>query len=195
MARSIYIFNIHDLPHRAGEMREYQIDLKLSESVGVDLLSVKPGEVIELDLRIQSVDEGVLATGEISATATGECTRCLDPIIWPISERFTELYYYQKSPGKSGSKKSGRDKPNSRKDQEIDLDEDDLSFMVGDEIDLELAIRDAVILNLDINPLCTEDCAGLCPGCGEKWINLPVDHAHTPDDPRWSALKDFPLKS
>jgi chromosomal replication initiator protein len=63
------------------------------------------------------------------------------------------------------------------------------------EIDLELAIRDAVILNLDINPLCTEDCAGLCPGCGEKWINLPSDHAHTPDDPRWSALKDFPLKS
>ena len=48
MARSIYIFNTHDLPHRAGEMREYQLDLKIAEPVGVDLLSVKPGEVIKL---------------------------------------------------------------------------------------------------------------------------------------------------
>ena len=189
MARSIYIFNTHDLPHRAGEMREHQLDLKIPEPVGVDLLSVKPGEIIEVDLRLQSVDEGVLATARVMATATGECTRCLKPITWPIDENFTELYYYEIAAGKKGSKsKSG-------KDEEIDLDEDDLSFMVGDEIDLELAIRDAVILNLDINPLCTEDCAGLCPGCGEKWISLPADHAHTPDDPRWSALKDFPLKS
>ena len=50
MARSIYIFNTHDLPHRAGEMREYELDLKVTESVGVDLLSVKPGEIIEVDL-------------------------------------------------------------------------------------------------------------------------------------------------
>lgn len=193
MARSIYIFNTHDLPHRAGELREYQIDLKIDEPVGVDLLSVKQGQIVELDLRIQSVDEGVLATGDVSAIATGECTRCLEPIIWPISESFTELYYYENASSKNSGKKRG--KTTSRKDEEIDLDENDLSFMIGDEIDLELAIRDAVILNLAINPLCSEDCSGLCQGCGLKWNNLPADHAHTPDDPRWSALKDFPLKS
>ncbi|MEY3935364.1 MAG: hypothetical protein RI901_794 [Actinomycetota bacterium] len=49
MARSIYIFNTHDLPHRAGEMREYQLDLKIPEPVGVDLLSVKPGELLPLE--------------------------------------------------------------------------------------------------------------------------------------------------
>ncbi len=43
MARSIYLFNTHDLPHRAGEMREHQLDLKIPEAVGVDLLSVKTG--------------------------------------------------------------------------------------------------------------------------------------------------------
>jgi uncharacterized protein len=193
MARSIFIFNTHDLPHRAGEMREYELDLLLTESVGVDLLSVKPGEVIELDLRIQSVDEGVLATGELVATATGECTRCLEPIIWPLTESFTELYYYESAASKNSSKKKGKER--SRKDEEIDLEEDDLSFMDGDEIDLELAIRDAIILNLDVNPLCREDCSGLCQVCGQMWINLPADHAHTPDDPRWAALKDCPLKS
>ena len=95
MARSIYIFNTHDLPHRAGEMREYQLDLKILEPVGVELLSVKPGEIIEVDLRLQSVGEGVLVTARVVATATGECTRCLKPITWPIDEDFTELFYYQ----------------------------------------------------------------------------------------------------
>ena len=189
MARSIYLFNTHDLPHRAGEMREYQLDLKIEEPVGVDLLSVKPGEVIEVDLRLQSVDEGVLATARVMATASGECTRCLKPITWPIDENFTELYYYELAAGKRGSKsKSG-------KDEDIDLDEDDLSFMVGDDIDLEPAIRDAVILNLAVNPLCTEDCPGLEEKQGQSWAYLPAEQSQTLADQRWAALKDFPLKN
>ena len=191
MARSIFIFNTHDLPHRAGEMREYQLDLKITEPVGVDLLAVKPGEVIEVDLRVQSVDEGVLATARVMATATGECTRCLKPISWPIDENFTELYYYEISTNKSANKRGSK----SSKADDIDLEEDDLSFMVGDEIDLEPAIRDAVILNLAVNPLCTEDCPGLEEKQGENWIYLPEVESETPADQRWAALKDFPLKN
>jgi uncharacterized protein len=123
------------------------------------------------------------------ATATGECTRCLKPITWPIDENFTELYYYELAAGKRGSKsKSG-------KDEEIDLEEDDLSFMVGDDIDLEPAIRDAVILNLAVNPLCTEDCPGLEEKQGQSWAYLPAEQSQTPADQRWAALKDFPLKN
>ena len=91
-------------------MREYEIDLKISEAVDVGLLSVKPGAWIELELRIQSVDEGVHATGKVVATATGECTRCLEPIQWPINESFTELYYYETAASKSGGKKKGKDR-------------------------------------------------------------------------------------
>lgn len=106
MARSVFVFNTHDLPHRAGEMREYELDLEISDPLGIDLLSVKPGEIIEIDLRIQSVDEGVLATARVVATATGECTRCLKPIIWPIDENFTELYYYESRAAKTNAKKA-----------------------------------------------------------------------------------------
>jgi uncharacterized protein len=183
MARSIYIFNTHELPHRAGEMREYQLDLKIVEPVGVDLLSVKPGEVIAVDLRLQSVNEGVLATARVMATATGECTRCLKPITWPVDENFTELYYYELAAGKRGTKsKSGKD-------------EDDLSFMVGDDIDLEPAIRDAIILNLAVNPICAEDCPGIADKEGQSWAFLPAEQSQTPVDQRWAALKDFPLKN
>jgi len=193
MARSVFLFNTHDLPHRAGEMREYELDLKITEAVGVDLLSVKPGEIIEVDLRIQAVEEGVLATARVIADATGECTRCLKPIIWPIDESFTELYYYESSSSKSTKKHSSRGK--SKKDEEIDLDEDELSFLDGDDIDLEPAIRDAIILNLAVNPLCSEDCPGLAEKSGENWAYLSASQSQTPTDQRWAALKDFPLKN
>jgi uncharacterized protein len=192
MARSIFLFNTHDLPHRAGEMREYELDLKITEAVGVDLLSVKPGEIIELDLRIQSVDEGVLATARVVAVATGECTRCLKPITWPIDENFTELYYYESSNTKASSKRGSKGKSSN---EEIDLDEDDLSFLSGDDIDLEPAIRDAIILNLAVNPLCSEDCPGSDDKKGENWEYLSASQTQSLTDQRWSALKDFPLKN
>jgi len=195
MARSVFIFNTHDLPHRAGEMREHQLSLLLSEPLGVDLLAIKPGESIEVELRITSVDEGVLATGEITAVATGECGRCLDPITWPIDEAFTELFYYETAASRAAEKgKKGAKSILKREEKkDIDLEADELTFMIGDEIDLELPIRDAVILNLPVNPLCSDECPGLCQGCGEKWINLPADHAHNPEDPRWAALKGLNL--
>jgi len=195
MARSVFIFNTHDLPHRAGEMREHQLSLLLSEPLGVDLLAIKPGERIEVELRITSVDEGVLATGEITAVATGECGRCLDPITWPMDEAFTELFYYETAASRAAEKgKKGAKSISKREEKkDIDLEADELTFMIGDEIDLELPIRDAVILNLPVNPLCSDECPGLCQGCGEKWINLPADHAHNPEDPRWAALKGLNL--
>ena len=195
MARSVFMFNTHDLPHRAGEMREYQLSLPLTEAIGVDLLSIKPAQIISVELRITSVDEGVLATGELTSLATGECGRCLDPINWPIDEAFTELFYYETAASRAAEKgkKGGKNSAKKEEKKDIDLEADELTFMIGDEIDLELPIRDAVILNLPVNPLCSEECPGLCQGCGEKWINLPDDHAHNPEDPRWAALKGLNL--
>ena len=67
--------------------------------------------------------------------------------------------------------------------------------MVGDDIDLEPAIRDAVILNLAVNPLCTEDCPGLEEKQVQSWAYLSAEQSQTPADQRWAALKDFPLKN
>ena len=66
--------------------------------------------------------------------------------------------------------------------------------MVGDIIDLEPSIRDAVILDLPIHPLCDPDCPGLCPECGIKWSLLPEDHAHATPDIRWAGLDGWKSK-
>jgi uncharacterized protein len=60
--------------------------------------------------------------------------------------------------------------------------------MEGDLIDLEPALRDQVVLALPFTPLCSDDCAGLCPECGVRLDDEP-DHKHEDAvDPRWSAL-------
>jgi uncharacterized protein len=72
--------NTYELPRRAGEMKEYELDIVLKERFGVDLISVPAGEVIEVDARLESVTEGVLLSADVYAVAKGECIRCLDPV-------------------------------------------------------------------------------------------------------------------
>ena len=61
-------FNTSELPRRAGEMREYQLDIHLEQPIGIDVIAV-PAGALRLDLRIESVDEGVLATGKFETSA------------------------------------------------------------------------------------------------------------------------------
>ena len=68
------------------------------------------------------------------------------------------------------------------------LDADDELQMEGDIMNLEIPIIDAIILALPVNPLCDEECMGLCPDCGEKWESLPEDHSHGAVDARWAGL-------
>jgi uncharacterized protein len=75
-------------------MKEYTLDLEILERVGVELMAVPVGEVIEVDLRLESVTEGILATGQIYAVAKGECTRCLDPIEIELNRTMQELFRF-----------------------------------------------------------------------------------------------------
>ncbi len=178
-----FSFSCHDLPRRAGEMREYELTYDEHEPIGVPLLAVPSEGPIYVDLRVEAVAQGVLATGTVSAEALGECTRCLDPVTFDIEETFQELFHYQLD---------YRQKPKSNPTEAlVDLDEVELLEMEGDFINLEGPIRDALVLNLPLNPLCSEDCPGLCPTCGLKWIDLPADHAHAASDIRWAGLTDW----
>jgi len=185
---SVFRLNTHELPRRAGEMREYQLDIPAPFRVGVPLIAVPEGDLIELDIRCESVTEGVLVTAELYTVALGECIRCLDPVEITVDRTVQELYRYEPTDDKG--------KKSRKKTEEVDdLDEDDLLYMEGEVANLELPILDAIILSLPVNPLCDEDCMGLCPRCGEKWESLPEDHAHDEVDARWAGLAGLDLGS
>ena len=182
-----FLLNTHELPRRAGEMKEYQLDIEAPFRVGVPLIGVPEKDVIEIDVRCESVTEGILVTADIYAVAVGECIRCLDPVELVIDRKIQELYRYEPTDDK------GR---KSRKKEEdlVDLDEDELLYVEGEQVNLEAPVLDAIILNLPVNPLCDEDCLGLCPDCGEKWDNLPEDHSHGVVDARWAGLAGLALE-
>ena len=175
-----FILNTHDLPRRAGEMKEYQLDIPAHARIGVPLIAVPEGDIVELDIRLESVTEGVLASADIYAIAHGECIRCLDPVEVVIDRKIQELYRYEPTNEKGRKKR--------RDDEDVDLEGEEELQMEGDLMDLEIPVIDAIILTLPVNPLCSDECLGLCPDCGEKWENLPEGHAHEVIDARWSGL-------
>ncbi len=163
---SPYVIPVHDIMHKAGAMREFKLDIEVPSDLGDSIVTVSEGTELDLDLRLESVHEGILATGEVFVDAEGQCSRCLDPLIVPIEVDFQELFAYSLS------------------------NEDD--FVVEDEkIDLEQVIRDEVVPNLPSQPLCNEDCLGLCVECGEKLSDNPKHEHESPVDPRWKALENF----
>ncbi|GAA3043210.1 DUF177 domain-containing protein [Streptomyces olivoverticillatus] len=137
------------------------------------------GAVVELDIRLESVMEGVLVTGTARAPLTGECVRCLEPIERELETDFQEMYSYPDADDRSRPADTGDD---------AEDDEEDMLFLEGDLFDLEPVLRDAVVLTLPLQPVCREDCPGLCSECGARLADDP-DHHHDAVDIRWAALQ------
>jgi uncharacterized protein len=176
-----FLLNTHELPRRAGEMKEYELDIQTTVRIGVPLIAVPEGDVVEVDARLESVTEGILLSAQIYAVARGECIRCLDPVEQIVERTIQELYRYE--PTREKARSRGRDS------DEVDLEAEDELQMDGEFMNLEIPVIDAIILALPVNPLCSPDCLGLCPECGEKWANVAEDHAHEVIDARWSGLE------
>jgi uncharacterized protein len=159
------------LPRQPGATRALKRVVPAPADLGLELISALEGSDLELDLSLTSVSEGVYVSGDVRGSLSGECGRCLDEISEPFEVSIAELYAYEDSTTQETT------------------DEDEVGRMQGDLIDLEPAVRDAVVLTLPPNPVCRPDCPGLCPECGVHLDDLPADHTHEDVDPRWAALR------
>ncbi|WP_208852471.1 YceD family protein [Mycobacterium timonense] len=162
-------FDITRLGRRPGAMVTVRKTVPSPARIGLDMIAIEAGAPLELDLQVQSVSEGVLVTGTVSAPTAGECARCLTPLDGHVDVRLTELFAY----------------PDST--TEATTEEDEVGHIVDDTIDLEQSIVDAVGLELPFSPVCTPDCPGLCPECGVSLAAEP-GHQHDSIDPRWAKL-------
>src|SRR5690606_22715611 len=93
-AASPWVFDTRELVRRAGAMKETSRVVTAPDQIGTDVIAIKAGDPVEVDLRMESVMEGVLATGSVRATATGECVRCLDDVDKRVDVGFQELFAY-----------------------------------------------------------------------------------------------------
>lgn len=188
-----WVFSTRELIRRPGTMREFSRRVTVPERIGTDIMAVQPEGILELHLRMESVVEGVLATGSVRATATGMCVRCLDEVELDLDVAFQELFAYPERAshhrgvvGRTQRQHAGEENQTDTEEEQYELD-DDL-------MDLEEIVRDAIVTALPFQPVCRDDCPGLCSQCGARLADDP-DHQHDLIDPRWSALASLATPS
>ena len=158
-----YTVSVIDIVHRPGEMREKSVDVTVDDEMGNAVIGVRKGSKLHIDARLEALHDGILVSGDVDATADGECVRCLIEVQLPVEVEFQELFAYSF-------------------DEAFDYTVQD------DHVDLEPLVRDAVVLSLPFQPVCQEDCLGLCPECGVRLLDNPGHEHEAPVDPRWAAL-------
>lgn len=153
---------VADLLNRPGARRREQCTGPL-DGVTVVAASVPTGTPMTVDVVLEWVSEGILATGAARARWVAECRRCLRPVEGEVEAEFRELFEPRPTEG-------------------------DTWPLQGDRIDLGPLAREALALALPLAPLCRTSCAGLCGRCGEDLNEGPCGCAPEPADLRWSAL-------
>lgn len=162
MAKGGFVVNVADLLNRPAARRREHLPAPVEAMRVVDT-AVAAGTMATVDAVLEWVSDGILATGTVSADWTGQCRRCLKPVEGRAEAKFQELF-----------------EPQAREGETFPL--------LGDRIDLGPLVRETLLLELPLAPLCTEDCAGLCPTCGADLNAGPCGCEPEVKDPRWAAL-------
>lgn len=152
------------LMDRPGEWSRLDITAAAPADLRIELIGVPAGSPMQLDLQLESVVEGIYVSGSVRAVAEGQDARTLEDLELPLDVAITELFVYESAP------------------------EDEESYVVsGDRIDLEPAIRDALVMALPFRPLKDGDDGGDY----SYTLGEDIDAGADEDDPRWSALKSL----
>lgn len=109
--------------------------------------------------------------GQLQTTLQLACSRCLEPFPLPLALDFGERYAAEARPDAAG--------------------EADIHAFTGAEIDLSEQLLNQIQLALPMQPLCRENCLGLCPRCGTNLNQSSCSCAAAEIDPRWEKLKAF----
>lgn len=160
--------DVVDLIAKPGASRRVERAERL-ENLSTEMASVPEGSPVEFDLLLESVVEGILASGTLSSEMTFRCARCLKEFTGEVEVRVRELFAHTV------------------------LEDEDHYPITDEQIDLEPMARDALLLQVPFSPLCTSDCLGLCSRCGGD-RNLDECSCGPEVDERWAALSSMRLE-
>ena len=157
---------------RPGTSRRIDVAMAAPDDLRLDLAEVVGP--IRLVGVVESVVDGMLVRGEVSAPLRLPCARCLAESETTIRTDVTELF--------------------SDPERVDDPDAVEAGYEIrDDELDLDTLIRDALVPAVPYRPLCDEACQGLCPTCGINRNEATCDCADVSADPRWAALEGLRL--
>jgi len=171
--RNPLVFDTRDLA--PGAARTLTRRVPAPEHMAVELARVPAGAELDLDIQLEGVTEGVLVTATVTGPLAGECARCLEAFNSEFKVRFQELFVLATDAERAD-----------------DAETEDSYLLDGSGLlDLEPAVRDAIVLELPLSPLCEDGCQGLCVECGVRLADAEPGHGHEQRGTLWAALKDF----
>ena len=162
---NLLLINAAELLRRPGSERRIALEPTVAE-LGIVDPKFDPTSTVTVSLRLESLTDGIIVDGRLGAPWADSCRRCLAPASGEVVCDVNELY------------------------QHVVVDSDAFEI-VGDQIDLARMIRENILLDAPIAPLCRADCAGLCPTCGIDLNAGTCDCVSTTPDPRWDALSQL----
>ena len=193
VAQNPWLVPITNLKRSPGTRRTERRSGRVGE-LRVAASVVAQNAEVTADAVLDAVDGGIEVTADVSAPWQGECRRCLRPVEGLLQVHVRELYRrhddthahgpsHTQGPGQArGTGHHGHHAPAGE-------EEDEETYpLKGEMLDLQPLVRDALLLELPLAPLCSEDCQGLCPTCGADLNDGPCSCDHAPADPRWAAL-------
>jgi uncharacterized protein len=153
-----------------GSRRDFDVDERCEVPDAVPPSFPVRGHVVLL-----RTDAGILATGSLTSEVQTTCSRCLAPACVPVEIQLEEEYY------PTLDVVTGVRLPEP---------EDSNTFLIDEHhiLDLCEAARQQLIIAEPMQPLCRDDCAGLCPTCGRDKNQGPCDCFAGDVDSRWAAL-------
>src|SRR5690625_1532359 len=165
-----WVLSVRELMDSPGTSKQVEVSWPAPAELTVPLLGIEQNSAMPVDLRLDAVHEGVLVSGTVEGTLTGQCSRCLDPITATVTIDLQELFQ-----------------------QELDpmVEEEEQHLIEHGLINVEPVMRDALVTSLPFQPRCSPDCEGLCDQCGIRLEDAGPDHYHEQLDPRWAALAQF----
>ncbi|MGD9892344.1 MAG: DUF177 domain-containing protein [Dehalococcoidia bacterium] len=169
------LFNVAQLLQEPiGAERTYAIDASIPGTERDAPASDALGTV-----RLMRTNRGLLAYAELDAVARDACSRCLQPVEMPIHLSLREEYL------PTVDVHTGQPLP------PLDEGEDAEVFRIDEHhhLDLTEAVRQALVTQQPMRPLCRPDCAGLCAHCGADLNEGPCGCPEEPVDDRWSILR------
>jgi uncharacterized protein len=150
------------LGENAGYSREFVFDE--TEPIAAEDVAITK---LHGSLRLTRTPQGILIQGTLHAQTSVACTRCLAPLELPYEVEFSELFVHPASPDKN----------------------DPYVVHEGGYIDLTPIMREEAILAIPMRVLCSPDCKGLCPECGQNLNEGTCDCARERIDPRLAPLR------
>ncbi len=160
---------VADIRRRLGSRLDVHVTAAFDDLAVGDGAAVPADELATVDVPLEPIFDGVVASGTASAPWEGPCRRCLTGVRGTIEADLREVFTTDPVEGET--------------------------FPIhGDQVDLEPPVRETVLLSLPLAPPCGEACEGPAPEAFPARVEADGgvdDEDDAPRDPRWAALDDL----